>query len=733
MPEKPTHYAENIQYGANVQQGENLWNITIQPKTVDDAKKILRYLDEKRGKLEGPGLPRQLKPEVLLNRYREFREIQNFFEDKSAVILYVWGISGIGKSTLVRGALETRNKRIPVIWIHCKGLDLDTLLLQMNAGFRLKVQDLLRSNASSNVKIQTVLGAAKSRCILVLNEFEAFLDEKECYKSEDVELLVKDLSSLEHKIKVLATTTRLPRGLNQANLNTKIRRLKGLEKRYAVEHFEESAKRIGLSKKTVTSAMNTEAFKKIQGHPYFLELFALALCELPISEVEDALLEVTEIGEYIIKKVLKELGADELGVVQVATIFPTEFKFDVLKYVYENTKNLEFHSSILRALIRASLVENDVEAQAYYVHPLLRDAVPCEAHVNAIAHSTAADWFLSKPIDPEKFETWDEALYHLRQAAEVGQNPETFKEYKNFVLNRMNQLSGVGWGRRMADELRVLERLAKNNIDKSIFLFRLADQLDHLGEKSEALAMFKEFNKRLPQIQEPLSKEGDPDTFKVAALTKIRLGVTLVRTGHVDEARRLADEAEPLVDFIDDIQCKSRYSDLRFQVAMKAKQPDPKEMWHWASEYSKYAVQQHKDSPSPETYDSIAEAHFALGIAFVVLGDMQIAGKHISQYLQIKVEIGNLPGIAACLRNISHIMYVFDPVKGGTYLLTWEQISLEVGEVIEDEYTKIAEQKIKKFLYNTENHERGRQILRAAALDKVLPYYERALRRRGVK
>ena len=103
---------------------------------------------------------------------------------------------------------------------------------------------------------------------------------------------------------------------------------------------------------------------------------------------------------------------------------------------------------------------------------------------------------------------------------------------------------------------------------------------------------------------------------------------------------------------------------------------------------------------------------------------------HLLEQLRIKVDIGKIPGIAAGLYNVGVLISGIDPVSSGLFFLVREQITLEIGEAVGDYMIKAADEGITQFLGDRENLERGQQLLHEWGLEKILPYYERALKRR---
>jgi len=128
-----------------------------------------------------------LDPVVLVNRADSIKDIAAFFADEGASILYVYGMAGIGKSTLVRGAIELRRAETPVVWIGCENLDVDhpTGRNQRRNG-PWHGAFVARRELELATRIASVLGGITTPGIVILDGFEALLDETGNLNSSDL-------------------------------------------------------------------------------------------------------------------------------------------------------------------------------------------------------------------------------------------------------------------------------------------------------------------------------------------------------------------------------------------------------------------------------------------------------------------------------------------------------------------------------------------------------------------
>jgi hypothetical protein len=299
MPDDaPRYHIGNISEGATVLQGEYLYNITLQLQDPKDAAALvcrLRHLGEPA--YYGP-LLRRLDPIVFVNRSESLAQITTFFEDSTVSVLYLLGLPAVGKSTLVRGALELRRADTPAVWMTCEGLDAQQLLAGINSALHLDANAILGdSHAPLAKKIAAVFGSIKNPTILVLDGFEALLDTSDKFSSVAMTEVFEALVTLEHKAKALVTTRRLPYGVGEGSAGVQIMHLGGLSEPMAEALFQTRAQ---LTPEHSQALLSKDVLRKLRGHPKFIELLASAITELPAQQVATDLLHTSDIGSFVI-------------------------------------------------------------------------------------------------------------------------------------------------------------------------------------------------------------------------------------------------------------------------------------------------------------------------------------------------------------------------------------------------------------------------------------------------
>lgn len=741
MPNDRSHYQiGNVGDGTTILQGKYLNHITVQVQDAKEAGAILHSLREQGERPYHGPLLRRLDPIVLVNRGDQLAEITRFFEETPSSMLFVVGLAGIGKSTLVRGALEFRPPNIPAVWINCKRLEAEQLLADVSAGLNLQEQTAVIRNSQVRLeeKVAAVLGAITQSSILILDGFEELLDTNGRYFSKEMQAVIDALATLEHKAKTLVTTRRLPQWVGKGTAGVEILNLGGLSESMAKALIQARAE---LTAKDIRTAPYLEALSKLHGHPMFIELFATAMGDLPAEQVVSELLTASDIGEYVVSQVLSKINESEMRVLRAAVVFRSSFTIDELAAVYGSPSDeTQSITASLRILVRKAVLEVvDNEQKAYYLHPVLCDAIPRQADEEAVAHAAAAEWYLRDPIQPADLKTWDDGLYHLRSAAEVCKSEQFIQPYMWFVFDNEKLLEYSGWERRLISEYNTLLKLVTEDHFIFAIRFRLAGLLFCLKENEKALHYYELLSEGWGDPEDI-----SPDVAGFYVLIKLRLGNILLDKENVEAARKALEHVNPIVAKLEDLALQMQILDLKFSVFDKAN--DIPGMLAVAKESLELA-EPFEQSEDMEKRNWLAEAHFKMAKAKLrqteILKNPNKVIENITGWvthqiisLNIKIEIGRLAGVVAALNNFALIGSAFVDIGGfdevliGATLIAAEGINLQVQVVTPDWQKEKSEEIIQKFLSDLDNIERGREALMSIS-EKLLPYYNTALKQRS--
>ena len=404
---------------------------------------------------------------------------------------------------------------------------------------------------------------------------------------------------------------------------------------------------------------------------------ASATFELPIERLSAGVSAATDVHAFVMGEIFAHIDPDEMRVLRAALVFRDAFPFDALKAVSNavDAKGLDIEAPV-RALVRRAVLDTIAGPPlAYYLHPILRDAVPRSTEEEAAAHAAAAAWRARTPMVASDVATWDDWLYHLRRAAEVSRRPDHIEAYRDWLFAHETELEYAGWPRRAIAELRALCELVRGTPEAVLAEFKLGQSLSFNEEFDEAIA-----------VLDNLSRTVSDQPAKSTAVIKAKLGDALARRFRLVEATRVADELESIVGAGDDVQHKLRYCELRFEIARKSVEttndPTEQQQWvkgmvRWAKECLELSNRWFAEQPSVGTHDAVAEAHFSLGVACLRAGEYADMFRNFSEQLRIKLEIGKIRGVAAGLYNLGALLLPGDAPTGAALLLTADQIAVE--------------------------------------------------------
>ncbi len=715
---------------AGIRENDYVFSIPEGTKDLAEAEVLIHQIRKQRERRYPAPVMRRFEPMVLVNRTEELAIISQFFQEDGVSILYITGMPGIGKATLVRGALEFRRDEIPTVWITCRGLDIDQILAKLASGLQFDVQDMLGDQKTRNLqRIEILLGLLQSPTILVFEGFESLLDVNDSYQTEELTELMHALTKFDHRAKVLITSSRLPQGVHAQGDGTSTLRLRGLSKQMAEALFKMHA---GIDSQSI---LPDAAFSKLAGHPTFIKLLASTVKDLPVELVIHSLLTTTNIEAFVIQHILGQVGEQEIEILHAAHVFRDTFTYDMLNSIYETiTDGAAVPIQSIRKLIRWSIMETVHEPQlSYYLHPVLRDVITCEPHLAAVAHVAAAKWYLHKPVDPAKVETWDDTLYHLRHAAILGRDEFFFNLYKGFVFDHNVALSYAGWGRRLVYEYRIMASLTEDFFERFNILLRLGEESLFLGEYEDAATIFQERVEFFTEVKRGFLEKDDEQGLQQVGPMLIYSQKRLVEalfgigtTDSLEEARQLILEIEQEAEEQGNLEYKLDYLVLAFSNARSIE--DDAAMARLADESLSVASQICTQSPTDFNKDKLSEAYFMMSLVALRSGQIEQAIVHNAARMQLKLEIGKMSGVAATLSDIGRLARELDWEIAPAYYLTAEQINVEIGIASywsEEEESQLTRQ----FLSDSQKIELGRTKLQSLS-PRLLPYYQRALDRR---
>ncbi|WP_461866303.1 NB-ARC domain-containing protein [Thermococcus sp.] len=271
---------------------------------------------------------------VFVGRKKELELLSNDYP-----VIIVYGIAGIGKSTLVAKAYQD------AFWYRISGDEtieyiIWQLALYLNLLGYSDVIEYLRGGGKdlAIIKGLTTDGINKTGSIIVFDDIHKCDDE-------DIMSFIRFLASSIEKGKLILISREKPQiGYTEKML---VIHLKGLDSREAYELLK-------LKLPNLTPEEFTKIYHATFGHPLALLLAA----EMPDFSGENFF-------EYLFREVYEKLGENEKLMLQIISLFDEPVEYEALKKLFgRNT------FSTLYSLLNKALIERT--SNSYYIHDLLK-------------------------------------------------------------------------------------------------------------------------------------------------------------------------------------------------------------------------------------------------------------------------------------------------------------------------------------------------------------------------
>jgi hypothetical protein len=699
--------------GAVVLQGQNLSHvsITVQLDAVDDVAKAQSLVDQIRERVGGrPAFGttlRRLEPAVLVNRRQDLLTLSESLNAPTSVIV-VHGVAGVGKSSLARAALELRSPGIPVIWLPAESTSPATLVAALNDACELHL------TAGTDVVgfAHAVLSGIDQPVVVVLDGAEVLLGADFRFAARDYTRLFELFTTAEHAIKMIMTTRVLP-AESDGNSAVRIIGLAGIEPRYAEGLLRaRSADSGGAAKFLELGLMN-----QLDGNPKLITLLAASLDMLPPSIIAASLREATDIGAFVAREVIANLTPAERELILTASVMPSTFSLDDLLALHKARLAADAGLTPVKSLLRRTLFER-TDSGDYFMHALISENADPRSQEVALANTAAATWFEQKAagIDIEAV-AW--AMGRLQAAADLDPGPEVSIRARDFLERNQRDLSFAGHSRGLIR----LARTIMHGLDPGeqlVVRFRIATELGLINDPRSAATELEEVWAAVQQFDD------DPSLNHMSCLIASKLGDVKLQMGDIAAAEELADHIEPKV-LDDDVHTALRFHELRFQIARKKK--DPADMLARARTCFELAYAwDDEEGATKQTRDAVAEAHFALAIAYI--NHPQPMVRHVIRnfvaQLRIKLDIGKLGGVASGLYNLGHLIGPIDADLGTLMAVTSVQMRAAIGQLPMSDEIDVD---LPEFVRITDDPQRFEATLQKVARvdERLLPYARAAV------
>ncbi|QXJ34158.1 tetratricopeptide repeat protein [Saccharolobus shibatae] len=399
------------------------------------------------------------KVKFFIGRRAELEFIRSW---KGPVI--IWGMPGIGKTTLVAKFIWDNGMENRTFWYNCKEIDTFQYFLGKLAAFTfLKGYRTLPNYMIAGVKdFSMLIDVAINE--IINNDILLVFDNYDLCKDESIKLFVNQLIE---KGKKLFLISRKP----IKNVpKTDVIHLQGMDEDEIKEFFS------AICNKSYYDVLSYAS--KLGGNPLGLHF----LCTSTLSEDEKSL--TNSFKEWLIAELRKMLSNEHMKILEQLSVFNSPISLDSLRSLI----HIKGFINYLRDLENMSLV--NTSGQNYWISYILKDIIYENSSSQEELHKKAAYYHL-KFLDP--FSRL-EAMYHFIKAGEI--------EEALSLVNYLPKLANAGLLEKVNDLFKDVteEELSPNGRIK--FKYFKALYLYLSGKINEAVRLFEDIESIIRSIKD---------------------------------------------------------------------------------------------------------------------------------------------------------------------------------------------------------------------------------------
>ena len=475
---------------ANVRQYSLKSDKIILSFTPSGVEVKIENIDEKNISVAIPYYNSEIpKVSTFVGREAELRFLQN-----TPGMKVVWGIAGIGKTTLV--SMHALRLNVPVFWHQVKQVDslsyvLSKLAVFLNLQGRSLLLDLINSNVNDErALLETALNEmSESNALFVFDDFQRSMD------SGIHELLS---SMAERGINSVVITRQKLHFPNSFDL-----KVEGL----SVKDSAELMKKLGCNP-------SKEIISKTHGHPLLINLGCMA--------------DKPAIDDFIKETIFESLSNDALSILLPISVFRGKINMSAVQSVTERFSIGSIVSFIMKMEKIGVITSSGNE---FELHPLIRDSAYAQLQNAEEVHKKAGYFYYRKGSSRDKLES----LYHFILGKEDKMAIEVLGNFASFV--------DEGYGDVLINMLEDLPATYNSRLAAWILLAE--------GSAMRLLSMGMEPAKR--KLEESIKRAEEAGDDKAKALAMNNLGIIYRELGEIKQAKELyhkalkAKDLDPLV------------------------------------------------------------------------------------------------------------------------------------------------------------------------------------------
>ncbi len=319
-------------------------------------------------------------PDAIAGRQSELTTLQDWIATQSVKLLLLWGLGGVGKTTLTRQLVRSLQGEFQQgAWRSLQDAPsfsqfLDSLLPQAASDPEAGIEQLIHS-------LQT------ERCLVILDNWDAIAGDRQIAPSDRLayQTLLQRISTVPHQSCVIITSREKPSEMTLLeNSLSRSAQVRGLEADAAQQMLINLAV-FDRDKLASQSFEFAELVQRCGGNPLTIKIVATLIHDVFAGDIS-RFLQQGQIGGLsqinpLLSQQIERLSPDETTVLYSIAIVGGNASFDQLRHTVAamghdrggTIANLTPWMEALQSLQRRALIENDQQRQRYRLHPVIRE------------------------------------------------------------------------------------------------------------------------------------------------------------------------------------------------------------------------------------------------------------------------------------------------------------------------------------------------------------------------
>ncbi len=576
--------------------------VELRPTTVKEdvegKDEYVEYLDE------AP------QPRYFVGREKEQRTIKSWLDGEEHKIVVIYGIPGIGKTTLTSRIMNQFRGKRHIFWYRFHRWDTMRNTLLSFAEFlskthRKRLNSYLTGKHSLDLNdISQILNDEldNSQMLLVFDDFQRIKEDI----AEFFSLLIEILSRIKGVDVVVVGRRILPfydRG------DVVVKKLVG---ELQLDGLDENASRKLLKLKNIDDELFKRIYNLTKGHPLFLEL---------ISSVKD-ITDQKDIKRYIYEEIFSSLLEQEKVLMNIISVF----RYPITSRAVFIDEDMNYE--VLDGLIERNLVQ-EIAYDLYDIHDMIREFfyIRLSPGVRKKYHLAAANYYIEEGSTLSSIE----AQYHFLKA-------NMYDKAAALAIANGDEIIGKG---HLEEFLNVLDEFTIKNTSEKYWA-------DVMLLKGEVLTITGDLDTALEDYNQAilLSDKIDTPLVKAKALRNIghiyrtRSDLTNAKT-NFEQALKISQQIQDKLGIADTYRGLGEISGIRgdFEKAI---------------DFLLKSLDSVKEADNPQ---ELAKIYVALGTVYGNMGDHDKAVEYHEKCLNVLEETGDMYSMAKVMNNLG-IVYL---------------------------------------------------------------------------